>query len=122
MTEKELVRFDKAAQERCLKTVEKKLLIELEEARAEWRRRHPKRRAKFKRLTFPKVRKSSFWETRYPSNAYEQPVKSISLAVVVAAAVTFRVTPFVSRFVVCEGIEQIVAPPDMGFVASASTE
>ena len=44
MTETELVRFGKAAQERCLKTVEKKLLIELEEARAEWRRRHPKRR------------------------------------------------------------------------------
>ena len=77
----------------------------------------------FRRLTFPKARRSSsFWESRYPSNAYEQPVKSISLAVVVAAAVTFRVTPFVSRFVVCEGIEQIVAPPDMGFVASASTE
>jgi hypothetical protein len=42
MTEAELVQFGKALQDRC--KTDQKYLVELEEARAEWRRRHPKRR------------------------------------------------------------------------------
>jgi hypothetical protein len=50
LTEAELIRFGKAAQQRCLKIAEKELLVELEEARAERRRRHPKRRTNPKRV------------------------------------------------------------------------
>jgi hypothetical protein len=54
-------------------------------------------------------------------NLYEQPAKSSSLAMVVAPAVTLRAMPFVSNVVVTEDGEQMDVPPDMGFVASAST-
>jgi hypothetical protein len=47
MTETELVQFGKALRDKWdkfLNADQKKNLIELKEARAEWRRRHPKRR------------------------------------------------------------------------------
>jgi hypothetical protein len=47
MTEAELVQFGKTLRDRWDKSLnadQKKNLIELKEARAEWRRRHPKRR------------------------------------------------------------------------------
>jgi hypothetical protein len=47
MTEVELVQFGKTLRDRwdrSLNADQKKNLIELKEARAEWRRRHPKRR------------------------------------------------------------------------------
>ena len=52
---------------------------------------------------------------------YEQLAKSSSFAVVVAPAVTLRGMPFVSIVVVNVDGEQMDMPPDMGFVASAST-
>jgi hypothetical protein len=48
MTEAELVQFGKMLRDKWYKSLnadQKKNLIELKEARAEWRRRHPKRRA-----------------------------------------------------------------------------
>ena len=47
MTEAELVQFGKTLRDKWDKSLnsdQKKYLVELKEARAEWRRRHPKRR------------------------------------------------------------------------------
>jgi len=48
MTEAELVQFGKTLRDKWDKSLnsdQKKYLVELKEARAEWRRRHPKRQA-----------------------------------------------------------------------------
>jgi hypothetical protein len=53
MTEAELVRFGKTLRDKWdkfLNADQRKNLIELKEARAEWRRRHPKRRTSAKRI------------------------------------------------------------------------
>jgi len=44
MPEYELIRFGKAAQEKCLKSSDEKCWRELKLAREEWRKRHPKQR------------------------------------------------------------------------------
>jgi hypothetical protein len=53
MTETALVHFGKSFRDKwnkSLNTDQTKNLIELKEARAEWRRRHPKRRTSSKRI------------------------------------------------------------------------
>jgi hypothetical protein len=44
MSEYELIRFRKAAREKCLKSNDDRCWQELKFAREEWRSRHPKRR------------------------------------------------------------------------------
>lgn len=44
MSEYELIRFGKAAREKCLRSNDEKCWQELKLAREEWRSRHPKRR------------------------------------------------------------------------------